>query len=49
MMRYYSHGLSEFTHPLMGVARPQSKFHFSNLSSLMQRQVLVGASLGEGD
>ena len=29
-----------------GVARPQSKFHFSNLSSLMRQQVLVGASLG---
>ena len=28
------------------VARPQSKFHFSNLSSLMRRQVLVRASLG---
>ena len=38
---------SEFT-PLSRVGATQPKFHFSNLSSLMRRQVLVGSHLGEG-
>ena len=37
---------SECTHPLTGVGATQSKLHFSNLSSLMRRQVLVGSRLG---